>query len=253
MADGTSEFDGRVALVTGGARGIGKACCLRLARGGAKIALNYVGNHAAAADVKAAIEAHGGVCELFRADVGNEAEFAAAVDAARQALGPIALLVANAGTTQPRDHSELTLDIWRETLRINLDGAFISIKQVKDDMLARGFGRIVCLSSIGAFRPRARQIDYVAAKAGVIGMMRCFAEALAPAVRVNAVAPGLTDTDMLSQLDQHILPGRIAETPLKRLGTPEDIAEAVAFLLSERSAFITGHTLVVSGGAVMEP
>jgi 3-oxoacyl-[acyl-carrier protein] reductase len=253
MADGASEFAGQVALVTGGARGIGRACCLRLARGGAKIALNYGGNHVAATDTKASIEASGGICELIRADVGDEADFAGAVRIAREKLGPISLLVANAGTTGPRDHSELTLDIWRETLRVNLDGTFISIQQVKDDMLARGFGRIVCLSSIGAFRPRARQIDYVAAKAGVIGMMRCFAEALAPAVRVNAVAPGLTDTEMLTQLDQHILPGRITETPLKRLGTPAEIAEAVAFLLSERSAFITGHTLVVSGGAVMEP
>lgn len=253
MADGASEFAGHVALVTGGARGIGRACCLRLAEGGAKIALNYAGNHAAAAEAKAMIEAGGGICELVRADVGDEADFAGAVGTAREKLGPISLLVANAGTTGPRDHSELTLDIWRETLRVNLDGAFVSIQQVKDDMLARGFGRIVCLSSIGAFRPRARQIDYVAAKAGVIGMMRCFAEALAPAVRVNAVAPGLTDTEMLTQLDQHILPGRIAETPLKRLGTAPEVAEAVAFLLSERSAFITGHTLVVSGGAVMEP
>ncbi len=253
MADIESEFSDRVAFVTGGARGIGRACCLRLARGGAKIALNYVGNHAAATETKAEIEAAGGVCELFRADVGDEPDLARAINEAREKLGPISLLVANAGTTRARGHSELTLDMWRETMRVNLDGAFISISQVKDDMLARGVGRIGCLRSIGAFRPRARQIDYVAAKAGVIGMMRCFAEALAPAVRVNAVAPGLTDTDMLTQLDQHILPGRIADTPLKRLGTAEDIAESVAFLLSERSAFITGHTLVVSGGAVMEP
>jgi len=251
MADGTSEFAGRVALVTGGARGIGRACCLRLASGGAKIALNYAGNHAAASETKELIEAAGGVCSLFCADVGDEGAFAAAVEAARNQLGPISLLVANAGTTGPRDHSGLTLEIWRETMRVNLDGAFISIKHVKDDMLACGFGRIVCLSSIAALSPRARQIDYAAAKAGVLAMVRCFAEALAPAIRVNAVSPGLTETDMLGQLDQHILPGRIAATPLKRLGAPTDIAEAVAFLLSERSAFITGHNLVVSGGDVM--
>ncbi len=251
MTDDASEFAGRVALVTGGARGIGRACCVRLARGGAKIALNYVGNHVAAAETKRLVEDAGGVCELFQADVGDEGAFAQAVAAAREKLGPISLLIVSAGTTSVHDHSELTLAAWRETMRVNLDGTFISINQIKDDMLARGFGRIVCLSSIAAVSARARQIDYAAAKAGILGMMRCYAQALGPAVRVNAVMPGLTDTDMVRQLDQSILPGRIAAMPMRRLGMPEDIAEAAAFLLSERSAFITGHTLIVSGGEVM--
>lgn len=253
MSDQVLEFADQVALVTGGARGIGRACCLRLSRGGARIALNYVSNEDAAQETQREVEALGGTCELFRADVGDEAALSAAVEAARERLGPISLLVANAGTTKPRDHSELTIGAWRETMRVNLDGAFLAVQQVKGDMLARGFGRIVCLSSIGALRPRARQIDYAAAKAGVIAMVRSFAEALAPSVRVNAVAPGLVETDMLDQLDQDILPGRIAATPLKRLGTAPEIAEAVAFLLSERSSFITGHTMLVSGGAVMGP
>jgi 3-oxoacyl-[acyl-carrier protein] reductase len=253
MTEIAPEFAGRLALVTGGARGIGRACCLRLAAGGAKIALNYAANHAAAAETKAMVEAAGGTCELFQADVGDEAAFAAAVSAANQRLGPISYLVANAGTTGPRDHSELTLDQFRETVRVNLDGVFIAIQQVKDQMLAQGFGSIVCLSSIAALRPRSRQIDYSAAKAGVVAMMRCFAEALAPHVRVNAVAPGLTDTDMLGRLDQTLLPTRLAAMPLGRFGQPAEIAEGVAFLLSERAAFITGHTLVVSGGDVMEP
>lgn len=249
----TSEFAGKVVMVTGGARGIGRACCLRLAAGGARIALNYVSNHAAAAETKRMIEADGGVCELFPADVGDQPAFASAVQAARSQLGPISMLVANAGTTHVRDHSELDLDAWRETMRVNLDGPFIAIQETKLDMISQGFGSIVCLSSIAALRPRARQIDYSAAKAGVVAMMRCFAEALAPDIRVNAVAPGLVETDMLDDLDQNILPGRIATTPLKRLGTPSDIAETVAFLLSERSSFITGQTFVVSGGAVMTP
>ena len=118
-------------------------------------------------------------------------------------------------------------------------------------MLARGFGRIVCVSSIGAFRPRARQIDYAAAKAGVVALVRCFAEALAPSIRVNCVAPGLTDTDMLGQLDTDKLPARIAAIPLKRVGRAEEIAETIAFLLSERASFITGQCISVSGGDVM--
>lgn len=253
MTEIAPEFAGRVALVTGGARGIGRACCQRLAAGGAKIALNYAANHAAAAETKAMVEAHGGVCELFPADVGDEAAFADAVAAVRRKLGPISYFVANAGTTGALHHSELTLDTFRETIRVNLDGVFIGIQQVKDDMLAQGHGSIVCLSSIAALRPRARQIDYAAAKAGVIALVRCYAEALAPAVRVNAVAPGLTETDMLGQLDQSLLPARVAAIPLKRYGQASEPAEAIAFLLSDRASFITGHTMVVSGGDVMTP
>lgn len=251
MVNDSSEFSGKVALVTGGARGIGRAICLRLAAGGARIALNYVANDAAAAETKQMVEAEGGVCELFRADVGDEAAFRAAAEAIRAKLGPISLLVANAGTTRPSDHGDLDLAAWRETMRVNLDGVFIGIQEAKRDMLEQGFGSIVCLSSIAALSPRARQIDYAAAKAGVNAMMRCFAEALAPVIRVNSVAPGLTETDMLGDLDRSILPGRIAAMPMKRLGRPNDIAESVAFLLSERASFITGHTMIVSGGDVM--
>jgi 3-oxoacyl-[acyl-carrier protein] reductase len=245
------EFQGQVALITGGGRGIGRATCLRLAAGGAAIALNYRSDDAAARETQRLICERGGRCELFKADVGDEAAFRAAAAAAREHLGPIGLLVANAGTTQARPHTELTLEIWRETIRVNLDGSFVAIRAVKDEMLAGGFGRIVCVSSIAAFRPRARQIDYAAAKAGVIALVRCFAEALAPAVRVNCVAPGLTETDMLGQLDADKLPGRIAAIPLRRVGRPEEIAETIAFLLSDRASYLTGQCLSVSGGDVM--
>ena len=250
-APDASEFAGRVALVTGGGRGIGRACCLRLAAGGAAIALNYRSDDAAARETRRLIVERGGQCELLKADVGDEPAFRAAVDEARAKLGPIGLLVANAGTTKARSHDELTLEIWRETLRVNLDGPFVAIQAVADEMLSRGFGRIVCVSSIAALRPRARQIDYAAAKAGVIALVRCFAEALAPTVRVNCVAPGLTDTDILGQLDADKLPGRIAAIPLRRIGRPEEVAETIAFLLSERASYLTGQCITVSGGDVM--
>lgn len=249
----TAEFAGQVALVTGGGRGIGRACCVRLAEGGARVALTYVANAEAAQATKNTIEAAGGACLAIHADTGDPDEMARTVETVRSAFGPISLLVANAGTTKPRGHDQLTIEDWRETMRVNLDGPFLTIQQVKAGMIERGAGSIVCLSSIAALRPRSRQIDYSAAKGGVVAMARCFAEALAPTIRVNAIAPGLTTTDMLNSLDQSILPGRIDATPLERLGTAQEVAEAVAFLLSDRAAFITGHTLVVSGGAVMEP
>jgi 3-oxoacyl-[acyl-carrier protein] reductase len=253
VSDDSQEFGGRVALVTGGARGIGRATCRLLARRGARIALNYLSSAEAAAETKRMIEDAGGECRLYQADAADEAAFGAAVAAIRREMGPISHLVANAGTTKARHHSELTFAIWRETMRNNLDSAFVSVAAVKDEMLAQGFGTIVCLSSIGALRPRPKQIDYCAAKAGVIGMVRCLADALSPTVRVNAVAPGLTETDMIAELDQSILPGRIADTPLKRMAKPDEVAEAIAFLLSERSSFITGDCMTVSGGAVMVP
>jgi 3-oxoacyl-[acyl-carrier protein] reductase len=246
-----AEFQGKVALVTGGGRGIGRAACLRLAAGGAAIALNYRSDDGAADETKRLIEERGGRCELVKADVGDESVFRAAIEEARAKLGPIGLLVANAGTTKAMSHEDLTLEIWRETLRVNLDGPFVAIRAVKDEMLAQGFGRIVCVSSIAALRPRARQIDYAAAKAGVIALTRCFAEALAPSVRVNCVAPGLTETDMLGQLDADKLPGRVAAIPLRRVGRPEEIAETIGFLLSERASYLTGQCLSVSGGDVM--
>ncbi len=197
MMEGTRDFEGKVALVTGGARGIGRACCIRLAEGGAAVALNYRSSTEAANETRRLIVERGGTCELFQADVADEPAFRACIRSIRERLGFVDLLVANAGTTKAMGHEDLTYEIWRETMRNNLDGAFVAINAVKDDMLARGFGRIVCISSIAAFRPRARQIDYAAAKAGVVALVRCFAEALAPHVRVNCVAPGLTSTDML--------------------------------------------------------
>ena len=249
----SKEFTNRIALVTGGSRGIGRAVCLALAREGADIALNYTSNDETARSTEEEITKLGVNCEIFKADVSDpEAVSAMAADAER-ALGPIDLLVTCAGIARIEDHTEIDIDAWRRMMAVNVDGTCLPVLAVKDGMLARGFGRIVCIASIAGLRPRARMIPYSTSKAAVVGFVRSCAEALAPAVRVNSVAPGLIDTDMTAGMDPALKEKMKLEAMLKRTGKPEDIAETVLFLLSERSGFITGQTLVVDGGRVTLP
>ncbi len=175
------------------------------------------------------------------------------VAAARQ-LGPIDYLVHNAGISNLQDHTTLSLDVWREMIDVNLTGTYLAVFAVKDEMIARRFGRIVTLSSVAALRPRQRQIHYATAKAGVIAFTRCCAEAFAPHnVRINGVAPGLIDTEMAGVLPPEVRQVVVNETPLNRLGTPDEVAALIRFLLSEESSFMTGQTVAVSGGRVMLP
>jgi 3-oxoacyl-[acyl-carrier protein] reductase len=153
-----------------------------------------------------------------------------------------------------RDHTELTYEHWCEMIDVNLNGSLLVVWAVKDEMIRRRFGRIVTLSSVAALRPRQMQIHYATSKAGVIAMTRCCAEAFAPHnVRINGVAPGLTETEMAHVLSKDAMAGIIAGTPLGRIGQPEEIASVIRFLLSEESSFMTGHTLAVSGGRVTLP
>ena len=147
-----------------------------------------------------------------------------------------------------------SLDLWRETIEVNLTGTYLAVFAVKDEMIERRFGRIVTLSSVAALRPRKMQIHYASAKAGVIAFTRCCAEAFAPHnVRINCVAPGLIDTEMAKVLPPEARQAVVEQTPLGRLGTPEEMAAVIRFLLSEESSFMTGHTLVASGGRIMLP
>jgi 3-oxoacyl-[acyl-carrier protein] reductase len=147
-----------------------------------------------------------------------------------------------------------SLDLWRETIEVNLTGTYLAVFAVKDEMIERRFGRIVTLSSVAALRPRKMQIHYASAKAGVIAFTRCCAEAFAPHnVRINRVAPGLIDTEMARVLPPETMQAVVEQTPLGRLGTPEEIAAVIRFLLREESSFMTGHTLVASGGRIMLP
>jgi 3-oxoacyl-[acyl-carrier protein] reductase len=247
-------FAGKTALVTGGSRGIGRACCVRLAQAGAKVAINYCSNEPAARETARLVEAAGGEALAVRADVSSVDDVKRMIAQIDSGLGPVDLLVNNAGVFDYVPHAETTPEIWRRTLEVNLTGAYYVTWAVKDSMIARRYGRIVNMSSISALDPRPMSIAYAASKAGLVGFTKSIAAALAPHnIRVNAVAPGLIATEILDGVAQATLERLIDATPMKRIGTPEDVAALVFFLLSDESAFTTGQTLVTDGGRVMRP
>jgi 3-oxoacyl-[acyl-carrier protein] reductase len=249
----TSTFDKRVALITGGSRGIGRATALRLASEGADIAFSYASRAGDAEQTAAAVRALGRRAVHCPCNVANPDDVGRLIDTARQ-LGPIDYLIHSGAVSNIQDHSTLSLDLWRETIDVNLTGTYLVVFAVKDEMIERRFGRIVTLSSVAALRPRKMQIHYASAKAGVIAFTRCCAEAFAPHnVRINCVAPGLIDTEMARVLPPQARQTVVEQTPLGRLGTPEEIASVIRFLLSEESSFMTGQTLAASGGRVMLP
>jgi len=256
MNPSTSDrpLTGRVALVTGGSRGIGRACCLRLAKEGAQVAVNYLHGAEAAAETVRQIEAFGGRAVAVQANVADPAEVDRMIASVTAELGPVDLLVNNAGVFEYVPHQELTLELWQRTLTTNLTGAYLVTWGVKEQMVTRGFGRIVNMTSISALQPRPMSMAYAASKAGLVAFTKSLAVALAPHnIRVNAVAPGLIDTEILDGVDQTQLDRLIEATPMGRIGQPEEIAALVYFLLSEESSFTTGQTIVSSGGRATLP
>lgn len=250
----SDNFAGRVALVTGGSRGIGRAIALQLAREGANVAISYGSRPEPARQTLAEIEKLGRKAVSVACDVSRQEQVDELVGRAREALGPIDLVAHCGAISNTCDHDELTFERWQEMIDVNLHGAFRVAFAVKDEMIRRRFGRIVMLSSVAALRPRARQIHYSAAKAGVIALTRCLAEALAPHnVRINGLAPGLIDTEMAQVLTVEQTQAVVSQTPLGRLGTPEEVAEVACFLLSEKSRFMVGQTVAVCGGRIMIP
>ncbi len=248
------ELNGRTALVTGGAKGIGRACCQRLAAAGAAVAVNYRSSQQAADELVAEIAAAGGRAVACRADVSSPPQVQAMVDQVTAALGPVDLLVNNAGVFDFVSHDDTPLELWQRTLDVNVTGCYLVTWAVKPGMIERRFGRIVNVASIAALRPRPMSIAYAVSKAAVVALTKSLAVAVAEHnVRVNAVAPGLIDTEIIADVDARVLDSLIADTPLGRIGQPDEIAELVLFLLSEKSSFMTGQTLVASGGRVLLP
>ena len=246
------NFTGKTAVVTGGSRGIGRAICLELARGGANVMLCYAGNEEAALDTAAACEALGAKAAAMRCDVSKTDEVKALVDAALQQFGAVHILVNNAGIT--RDGLLMTMkeDAWDQVLDTNLKGAFLTMKAVARTMMKQRYGRIVNLSSVVGLHGNAGQVNYAASKAGVIGMTKSLAKEFASrGVTVNAVAPGFIDTDMTAALPQAARDALLPTIPTQRLGAAEEVAQAVAFLASDQAAYITGQVLAVDGGMSM--
>jgi 3-oxoacyl-[acyl-carrier protein] reductase len=249
-----SDFENRTVLVTGGSRGIGRACCVRLAKAGARVAVNYHREASDAADTVRLCEMAGAKAVAVQANVADEKSVAAMVEQTNAALGPIDMLVNNAGIFEYVMHEDATLEHWRRTIDINLTGLFIVTWAIKPQMMARNFGRIVNMSSISGLRSRPYGIAYSASKAGVIGFTKSASEALiAHNIRMNAVAPGLIETEIIDDVDAPVLERIVDETPMKRIGQPEEIADVVHFLLSDASRFMVGQTLVACGGRVMLP
>lgn len=249
----TRELEGRTALVTGGSRGIGRATCLALAGQGARVAVNYVSDEGAAEQTVADVKKLGAETMMVKGDVSDAKAVGKMVQAVEGTLGPVDLLVTSAGIAEAEDHSEMTFEKWRRMLAVNLDGTYLPVMAVKDGMLERGFGRIVCIASVAGLRARGKMITYSTSKAAVIAFARSCAEAFGPTIRVNCVAPGLTDTGMGASMGAESMRRLADEAYLKRIGQPEEIAETVLFLLSERSSFTTGQTLVADGGRVTLP
>jgi len=243
------DFTDKIAVVTGGSRGIGRAIALRLAEGGAQVVVNYRGNEAAANEAVAQIEAKGSKAIAVQADVSQPAEAQALIDAAKKQFGRIDILVNNAGTTRDMLIMRMSEEDWDVVIDTNLKGSFNCIKAVTRQMMRQRSGRIINITSIAGIGGNAGQANYASAKAGLIGLTKTVAKEMGSrGITCNAVAPGLVPTDLTASLPEELVQVAIERTPLGRIGTPEDMAEAVAFLASDEASFITGQILAVDGG-----
>jgi acetoacetyl-CoA reductase len=237
----------RVALVTGGTRGIGRAIVERLTADGMKVAAGYSGNDAAAEALKRETGAM-----VIKGNVGNFADCKHAAEAVEAELGPIDVLVNNAGITRDGVFHKMSSEQWSEVIRVNMDSLFNMTRQVIEGMRDRGWGRVVNISSINGQKGQMGQTNYSAAKAGMIGFTKALAlENARRGVTVNCIAPGYIDTEMVQAVPEKVLEGIIGQIPVGRLGRGDEIADMVAFLAGERAGYVTGATLSLNGGQYM--
>jgi len=243
------DFQDKVAIVTGSSRGIGRAIALRLAAGRARVVVNYLGNEAAAQAAVEQIKAVGGEAHAIQADVSHLGQAQALIDAARDLFGRVDILVNNAGTTRDTLIVRMSEEDWDVVIDTNLKGTFNCIKAVSRQMMRQRYGRIVNVTSVSGLAGNPGQANYASAKAGIIGLTKTVAKELGSrGITCNAIAPGYVLTDLTADLPADLSQAAIARTPLGRMGTPEDMAAAVAFLASDEAGFITGQVLAVDGG-----
>lgn len=246
------ELEGKVCLVTGASRGIGRAIVLALAEMGAQIAFSYQNSHEKAEEICRLITSKGGRCRAFAANMAVENEVIRMVDEINGSMGPISILVNNAGITRDRSFLKMTKALWDEVISVNLDGLFNVTHAALPCMINLGWGRIINISSVVGLTGNFGQTNYAATKGGVNAFTMTLAREVArKGITVNSIAPGFIATDMTKDVPAAALDQVKAMTPVGRLGNPEEVADAVAFLASPRASYITGHVLSVNGGLYM--
>ena len=248
----TKPLADKVAIVSGASRGIGRAVAIELASRGALVAVNYNTNEAAAGEVVSAIKEAGSSAVAVKADISQMDQAARLVEQTLDAFGRVDILVNNAGITRDGLLMMMSESDWDEVIRINLKSVFNCSKAVARQMMRQRYGRIINISSVSGVVGQAGQTNYSASKAGMIGFTKSLAKELGQrGITVNAVAPGFVVTDLTADLSAELMRKAIDVTPLGRMGQPEEIAYAVAFLASDEAAFITGEILTVDGGISM--
>jgi len=241
-----------VALVTGASRGIGSAIAIQLAKDGYDVCVNYIEREDRALQVKEKIEQIGRRAVIFRADVANHDNVREMFAYTERELGPVDVLVSNAGIAGQCQIQDLTQERWDRFFAVNVTGAFNTVQEALPYMLREHKGNIVTVSSIWGLRGASCESAYASTKAALIGFSRSLANELAPSgIRVNCIAPGVIDTEMLDELPDEIRASLADETPLRRLGTPEDIANVVSFIVSDKASFITGQIITADGGFIV--
>jgi len=242
----------RVALVTGGSRGIGRAIAERLAADGHQVAVNYTANKEAADAAVEAITAAGGTTIAVQGDVGDPDAVAALFETVADQLGPVEILVNNAGITRDDLILRMGLEAWDDVIETNLRSVYLATKTALRGMLRAKWGRVISISSVSGIAGNPGQANYAASKAGIIGFTKSVArEVGSRGITVNAVAPGFIETDMTEALGEEINEAVTERIALGRLGQPEEVAAAVGYLSSDEAAYVTGHTLVVDGGIAL--